>query len=40
MHGEELTRFAAGATPIADAAARPSPAPPPDVFATRRRGRD
>ena len=40
VHGEELTRFAAGAAPITDAAARPSPAPPPDVFATRHRGRD
>jgi hypothetical protein len=39
VHGEELTRFAAGAAPITDAIARPSPAPPPDVFATRRSGR-
>jgi len=40
VHGEELTRFAAGAAPITDAAARPSPAPPPDVFADRRRDWD
>ena len=40
VDGEELTRFAAGAAPITDVAARPSPAPPPDVFATRRHGRD
>lgn len=34
----ELDRFAAGAAPIADALARPSPAPPPDLFAARRAG--
>ena len=39
-HGEELTRFAAGTAPITDATAQPSPAPLPDVFATRRSGRD
>jgi hypothetical protein len=30
---EDLVRFAAGAKPVTDAAARPSPAPPPDLFA-------
>jgi spermidine synthase len=34
--GEELDRFVAGARPITDALAEPSPAPPPDVFADRR----
>ena len=34
VHGEELARFAAGAKPITDARAAPSPAPPPDVFKT------
>ena len=33
LHGDELTRFAAGARPVTDADARPSPAPPPDAFA-------
>jgi spermidine synthase len=32
-HGEELTRFASGAKPVSDAAARPSPVPPAEVFA-------
>jgi spermidine synthase len=32
-HGDELTRFAAGAKPVTDANARPSPAPPPGAFA-------
>jgi hypothetical protein len=32
--GGELDRFAAGARPITDALAEPSPAPPPDAFAT------
>jgi hypothetical protein len=36
LTGEELDRFVAGARPIADSAAEPSPAPPPDVFASRR----
>jgi spermidine synthase len=33
----ELDRFAAGAKPITDARAEPSPAPPPDIFTVRRR---
>jgi spermidine synthase len=33
LYGEELTRFAAGAKPVSDANARPSPAPPADAFA-------
>jgi spermidine synthase len=33
LHGDELTRFAAGAKPVTDANASPSPAPPPEVFA-------
>ncbi len=33
MHGDELIRFAAGAKPVTDASASPSPAPPPDAFA-------
>jgi spermidine synthase len=37
VHGGDLGRFAAGAKPITDAQARPSPAPPPGVFAARRR---
>jgi spermidine synthase len=36
VEGEELDRFVAGARPITDALAEPSPAPPPDVFADRR----
>ena len=36
IHGGELGRFAAGASPITDARAEPSPAPPPDVFTVRR----
>lgn len=37
--GDELAGFVAGARPITDAAAQPSPAPPPNVFAlSRRRG--
>ncbi|MFC7329525.1 spermidine synthase [Marinactinospora rubrisoli] len=32
LGGEELARFAAGAAPVRDADARPSPAPPPEVF--------
>jgi spermidine synthase len=37
LHGSALDRFAAGAKPITDARAEPSPCPPPDVFAIRRR---
>jgi spermidine synthase len=37
VHGSELDRFTAGAKPITDALAQPSPAPPPDVFAARRK---
>jgi spermidine synthase len=37
LDGEELDRFVAGSRPITDARAAPSPAPPPDVFADRRR---
>ncbi len=35
VHGADLDRFAAGAKPVTDAEAQPSPAPPPDVFTTR-----
>ncbi len=35
VHGADLGRFAAGAKPVTDANAQPSPVPPPDVFATR-----
>jgi spermidine synthase len=37
VHGGELDRFAAGASPVTDARAQPSLAPPPDVFAVRRK---
>ena len=33
LHGAELTRFTAGAKPVADENALPSPAPPVDAFA-------
>jgi hypothetical protein len=33
LHGQDLTRFAAGAKPVTDANAGPSPAPPADAFA-------
>ena len=33
LHGEDLTRFAAGAKPVTDADASPSPEPPADAFA-------
>jgi hypothetical protein len=33
LHGHELTRFAAGAKPVTDVNARPSPAPPSGAFA-------
>jgi len=36
VHGGSLDRFEAGARPVTDASARPSPAPPPDVLALRR----
>ena len=36
VHGDDLGRFAAGAKPITDARAEPSPAPPPDVFTSGR----
>jgi spermidine synthase len=35
IHGGELDRFAAGAKPITDAGAGPSPAPPAGIFALR-----
>jgi len=35
VHGAGLDRFAAGAKPVTDANAQPSPVPPPDVFASR-----
>jgi spermidine synthase len=38
VHGGELDRFEAGARPVTDASARPSPAPPPGVLALRRPG--
>ncbi len=37
LEGEELDRFVAGSRPITDGSAAPSPVPPPDVFADRRR---
>jgi spermidine synthase len=37
VHGSDLDRFTAGARPITDARAQPSPAPPPDIFAVRRK---
>jgi spermidine synthase len=37
LDGAELDRFAAGSPPITDARAAPSPVPPADVFADRRR---
>ena len=37
IHGSELDRFTAGAKPITDARAEPSPAPPPDIFSARRK---
>jgi spermidine synthase len=33
LHGEDLARFTAGAKPVSDADARPSPVPPADAFA-------
>ena len=35
VHGADLDRFTAGAKPVTDANAQPSPVPPPDVFAIR-----
>ena len=40
VHGADLDRFAAGARTISDASATLSPAPPPDLFQTRRRRAD
>ena len=37
VHGTELHRFTAGAKPITDAQAAPSPAPPPGIFAAGRK---
>jgi spermidine synthase len=34
VHGADLARFAAGARPVTDADAKPSPTPPPGVFAS------
>ena len=34
LHGRDLTRFTAGARPVTDATATPSPAAPPGVFAS------
>jgi spermidine synthase len=34
LYGEDLVRFAAGARPVTDAEALPSPAPPPGAFAS------
>jgi spermidine synthase len=39
LHGAELTRFTAGAKPVTDANATPSPAAPPDAFASLACGR-
>jgi spermidine synthase len=33
VHGDDLVTFTGGARPVTDARARPSPAPPPDLFA-------
>jgi hypothetical protein len=35
LSGDELDRFAAGARPVTDAQARPSPAPPRGIFPGR-----
>jgi spermidine synthase len=37
LHGSELDRFTAAAKPVTDTRAEPSPAPPPDTFATGRK---
>jgi spermidine synthase len=37
IHGRELDRFIAGAKPVTDARAEPSPAPPPDIFPASRK---
>jgi spermine/spermidine synthase len=34
LYGPELTNFVAGAAPVTDKAAEPSPAPPPELFST------
>jgi len=39
VHGADLDRFTAGARPITDARAEPSPAPPPGIFAATRKPR-
>jgi spermidine synthase len=39
VYGTDLDRFVAEARPITDASAQPSPAPPPDLFATARKSR-
>ncbi|MGN6796019.1 MAG: spermidine synthase [Streptosporangiaceae bacterium] len=39
VHGAELDQFIAGAKPITDASAEPSPNPPPDLFTGSRRSR-
>ncbi len=36
VHDDDLGRFTAGARPITDAQAEPSPAPPPDIFTSSR----
>jgi spermidine synthase len=36
LHGDDLRQFAGGARPVFDAQARPSPAPPADLFGRRR----
>jgi spermidine synthase len=36
VHGDDLGRFVAGARPITDAQAQPSPAPPPGIFTPSR----
>jgi hypothetical protein len=40
VYGEELMRFAAGAAPVTDATARPSPPPPDGIFRRTGRTRD
>lgn len=39
VYGSDLDRFVAGARPITDASAEPSPAPPPDLFGPGRKSR-
>jgi spermidine synthase len=40
LHGHDLERFAAGAKPVTDANARPSPAAPPGAFASLARAKE